>query len=173
MTTRLTDELGEPDAAFETTLRPEGFDQFTGQDRVCERLEIAVTAATQRKEPIDHLLLSGPPGLGKTTIAHIIAKAFLGVEMQCARCHDAPYHPYRQRQLFSLGAMLAGSPLSVPKGSSVDLDAAVRRPQVEVTLKPGTKVSAVWPFKVTVLSEPVHASIDYKSDTRNLHTGTI
>ena len=79
--------------------------------------------------------------------AHIIAKAFLGVEMQCARCHDAPYHPYRQRQLFSLGAMLAGSPLSVPKGSSVDLDAAVRRPQVEVTLKPGTPVEGVWPFE--------------------------
>ena len=63
MSSRITDELGTPDAAFESTLRPEGFDQFSGQDKVRERLEIAVTAAQQRKEPIDHLLLSGPPGL--------------------------------------------------------------------------------------------------------------
>ena len=77
----MTDELGEQDAAFETSLRPKGFEQFTGQDKVCERLEIAVTAATQRKEPIDHLLLSGPPGLGKTTLANIIAKA-MGANMR-------------------------------------------------------------------------------------------
>ena len=77
----MTDELGEQDAAFETSLRPKGFEQFTGQDNVRERLEIAVTAATQRKEPIDHLLLSGPPGLGKTTLANIIAKA-MGANMR-------------------------------------------------------------------------------------------
>ncbi len=60
MATRMTDELGKPDTAFETSLRPEAFAEFKGQDKVKERLEIAVTAALQRKEPIDHLLLSGP-----------------------------------------------------------------------------------------------------------------
>ncbi|MDG2213435.1 MAG: AAA family ATPase, partial [Verrucomicrobiota bacterium] len=77
----MTDELGEPDAAFETSLRPEAFADFKGQDKVKERLEIAVTAAKQRKEPIDHLLFSGPPGLGKTTLANIIAKA-MGANMR-------------------------------------------------------------------------------------------
>ena len=78
MSSRITDELGSPDAACESTLRPEGLDHFSGQDKVRERREIAVTAAQQRKEPIDHLLLSGPPGLGKTTLANIIAKAMGG-----------------------------------------------------------------------------------------------
>lgn len=67
--------LSKPDVALDVTLRPSLFSEFTGQARVKERLEIAVQAARQRGEPLDHILLSGPPGLGKTTLAHIIAKA--------------------------------------------------------------------------------------------------
>src|SRR2546428_3780394 len=71
----ISEVLTKPDAALEMTLRPSIFAEFTGQDKVKERLEIAVAAARQRGEAIDHILLSGPPGLGKTTLAYILAKA--------------------------------------------------------------------------------------------------
>ncbi len=71
----ISEVLIKPDAALEMTLRPSLFSEFTGQTKVKERLEITVQAARQRGEAIDHVLLSGPPGLGKTTLANIIAKA--------------------------------------------------------------------------------------------------
>ncbi|MFA0767034.1 MAG: hypothetical protein OXFUSZZB_000362, partial [Candidatus Fervidibacter sp.] len=54
-------------------LRPKTLDEYVGQRDVVERLRIAIEAAKQRGEPLEHLLLYGPPGLGKTTLAHIIA----------------------------------------------------------------------------------------------------
>jgi len=71
----ISDVLTKPDAALEMTLRPSLFADFTGQPKVKERLEITVEAARQRSEALDHILLSGPPGLGKTTLANILAKA--------------------------------------------------------------------------------------------------
>jgi Holliday junction DNA helicase RuvB len=64
---------------WENQLRPHRFDEFPGQHRVKEKLLLFVQAALKRGEPLDHVLLSGPPGLGKTTLAHIIAEA-MGVE---------------------------------------------------------------------------------------------
>jgi Holliday junction DNA helicase RuvB len=59
---------------FEVTLRPRDFDRFVGQRRVVENLQLAIEAARKRDEPLEHLLLSGLPGLGKTTLAGIVAQ---------------------------------------------------------------------------------------------------
>lgn len=65
----------KPDAPFETPLRPQTLLEFVGQEAVRERLNIFVEAAQTRGESLGHCLFSGPPGLGKTTLAHILAKA--------------------------------------------------------------------------------------------------
>ena len=61
------------DAEIENSLRPTTMDQYIGQNKVKEALSVYIKAAKTRKESLDHVLLYGPPGLGKTTLSHIIA----------------------------------------------------------------------------------------------------
>ena len=74
---RQTDE----DSGFELSLRPRGFDEYVGQDQVKENLKVAIAAARARGDVLDHILFHGPPGLGKTSIAYIIARE-MGVNIK-------------------------------------------------------------------------------------------
>ncbi|GAB4128002.1 MAG: Holliday junction branch migration DNA helicase RuvB [Raineya sp.] len=74
------EKLSVSDKEIEKALRPLSFEDFTGQDKIVENLKVFVKAAKQRQEALDHVLLHGPPGLGKTTLSNIIANE-LGVEM--------------------------------------------------------------------------------------------
>jgi Holliday junction DNA helicase RuvB len=73
--TFIESSLAKVDTTFEVPLRPQSLLDFTGQDQIRERLEVMIGAAKHRNETLNHCLFSGPPGLGKTTLANILAKA--------------------------------------------------------------------------------------------------
>ncbi len=73
VTTSLSDSEDQQEAELENTLRPKDFANYIGQKRLKQNLQLAIAAAKKRGEPLDHLLLYGPPGLGKTTMASVIA----------------------------------------------------------------------------------------------------
>ena len=98
------------------------------------------------------VLGGGPAGFGLATQndspmaakAHVLAKAFLAAEMKCARCHDAPFHPFAQEDLFGLASMLAGKPLTIPATSTVKQQPGGREPSVSISLSAGDSVAPGW-----------------------------
>ena len=103
----------------------------------------------------------GPAGFGMATQndapmaakAHVLAKAFLAAEMKCARCHDAPFQPYEQKDLFGLAAMLSGRPQVIPTTSTVPRQSGGRVPTVSVSLKAGEAVDPAWSLTDIALEE--------------------
>jgi hypothetical protein len=99
--------------------------------------------------------------------AHIISQAFLGMEMKCARCHDAPYHDFTQKELFSVAAMLGRGPQSVPKTSTIPgSEDAIKSLLVKVTLKPGQEIPPEWPFAELVNGDTVVDMLQDRTDRR-------
>ena len=100
------------------------------------------------------LYQGGPAGFGMASLndapmaakADILSQAFLANKLSCARCHDAPFHPFRQKDLFSMAAMLGGEPVLLPASSTVPVREGGRKPYVEITLKAGESIDPHWPF---------------------------
>ena len=98
--------------------------------------------------------IGGPASFAMATLndapmaakADIIGQAFLGQKMSCARCHDAPFHPFKQKDLFGMAAMLQGKALALPVTSTVPQGEGGRKPAVTSALKPGEMIAPAWPF---------------------------
>ncbi|NLB70004.1 MAG: Holliday junction branch migration DNA helicase RuvB [Lentisphaerae bacterium] len=81
MTQAFSETYNQRNTSLDNTLRPSTFRDFIGQEKVRERLLLCVEAARQREEPLDHVIMSGPPGLGKTTLCYILGDA-MGVQVK-------------------------------------------------------------------------------------------
>ncbi|MGI8604976.1 MAG: Holliday junction branch migration DNA helicase RuvB [Verrucomicrobiales bacterium] len=79
----MRDVVGAPGGSFDVSLRPPVFSEFVGQGKIKDVLMMRLTAAVQRGDVLEHVMLSGPPGLGKTTLAHIIATS-AGTKIHCS-----------------------------------------------------------------------------------------
>ncbi|MFT5469706.1 MAG: hypothetical protein ACI8UO_004828 [Verrucomicrobiales bacterium] len=100
----------------------------------------------------------------------IVSSAFLGVQLKCARCHDAPGHEWMQKDLFQLAAMLGEKPVKLPLTSSVPMDKLherARKPLIQVTLKPGTSIEPGWPFKDFVSEKDVAPLVENPKSKRD------
>ncbi len=112
-------------------------------------------------------LSGGPAGFGMAAQndvpmaakAHIVASAFLGANMKCARCHDAPYHDWTQKDLFSMAAMLGRKPIKIPATSSVPKEFFAGESEgdalIRVSLSPGDEVASQWSLASYTTNEPI------------------
>jgi hypothetical protein len=124
----------------------------------------------------------GPAGFGIATQndapraakAHVLAKAFLAVDMKCARCHDAPSHPYDQADLFGLAGFLDGKPQTIPATSTVPKQPGGREPAVSVSLHAGDNVVPSWNLTdIAPSTYPLPAHLAPRKETTRERLATL
>jgi hypothetical protein len=171
------DVLAENPSILHPTLNNSGPFRWWIQESLLDHkpLDLMVTELLRMK---GSERFGGPAGFGvapqndvpMATKGTIVSAAFLGVEMKCARCHDAPAHSYKQEQLFQLAAQLGAKPIKVPSTSSVPMDklhSGGRKPLIEVTLQPNTLVQPVWPFQEFVNASVADTLAEHPDDHRD------
>jgi hypothetical protein len=99
--------------------------------------------------------------------AHVLARAFLAADLQCARCHDAPTHPFYQEDLFGLAAMLEGEPIAIPETSTVRSQPGGRTPAVSLSLAAGDVVEPHWNLTDIAPGEPPESYLPDGADLKD------
>ncbi len=98
--------------------------------------------------------------------AGILAQGLLGMNMKCARCHDAPYHDFAQKDLFELAALIKRDSEKLPKTSTVTVVEGARKPLITISLKPGEVIEPAWPFEDKIPGSPPKDWVRNAKDTR-------
>lgn len=179
-------EEGENENELEQVLRPQEFEDFAGQPKVLENLKIFVEASKLRNEPLDHVLLHGPPGLGKTTLANIIAQELgVGIKITSGPVLDKPgdlaglLTNLEPNDVLFIDEIHRLSPIveeylySAMEDFKIDLviDAGPNARTVQIGLNPFTLVGAT--TRSGLLTAPLRARFGINSRLEYYHTETL